>query len=74
MTDELSGMCRYPTGTLDSYQECCRCPAGALDSCQEWCRNWPGSIILRLSACTRMPHREDKSMGGIPLFKVGIRN
>ena len=49
----------------------------------EWCRNWPteswtqhfpGCVIRRLSACTCAPHREGNSMGGLPLFTVGIRN
>jgi len=80
---------RYPAGTLasvrigagalDSCQDWCRCPG----QCHEWCWNWPteseaqrfpGCVIRRLSACIRVPHREGNSMGGLPLFNIGIPN
>ena len=50
--------------------------------CQEWCRNWPtkpliqrfpGWIIRRLSSCTRVPHTENKSVGGPSLFSDGTQ-
>jgi len=68
MTEQLSGVVRVPR----------RCP-----ECQESSGNWPteseaqcfsGCVIRRLSACTRVPHRDGKAIGGLPLFNVGIRN
>jgi len=32
-----------------------------------------GTLIRRLSACTRVPHGENKSKGTPPLFEVGIQ-
>jgi len=53
------------------------------DYCQQSRRNWPtesltykfpGYNIKRLSVHTHMAHREGYSMGGPPLFNVGIWN
>jgi len=74
---------RSGAGALYSCQGWCRFPAGALYSCQGWCGNWPtesltqcfpGYVIRRLSACTHAPRGEGNSVGGSPLFNVGIRN
>jgi len=47
--------------------------------CRRWStesltQHFPGWFIRRLSACTHMPHRTGNSVGGPPLFNVGIRN
>ena len=34
-----------------------------------WPSSFPGWIIEGLSACTRLPHGEGNSMGGLPLFR-----
>jgi len=42
--------------------------------CSVFVWRFPLCIVRRLFACTRVPHREGNSMGGPPLFNVGIRN
>jgi len=35
-------------------------------------QRFPGRAIRQLSGCTSVPRREGKSMGGLPLFNIGI--
>ena len=37
-------------------------------------QRFPGCVIRRLSACTRVPHRELNSMVEPPLFNVGLQS
>jgi len=71
-------LCISMTGQLSA--DSCRYPAEVLDSCQVWCRNWPiesyaqrfpGCVTGRLSACSRVPHGESKSMEELPFLVSG---